>query len=152
MGVNKGHTEIAMNDAVEEVAKNLIPPVGDQKRFRYDLTVSMVLVGVVVMSTLHIAWACGYFALFGIPGFASADEVNHQQQSLNSIQIELVNNDIRNFQRQVCLAQKAGNSSALVAWSNQLQGAKQSYYNLSNPHQWPLSQSCDELIIESSSN
>lgn len=101
------------------------------------------------MGTIHIAWACGYFTWIGLPGFAMAAEVNQQQLTLNSIQITQITRDIRDEKRQLCLAQRARNESALTSWSLALQASKGQYHAMTQ--QWPDVMSCDELLVNSPS-
>lgn len=139
---------MALDDLVTGVATALIPPDNGGKSAawrRYNLTVSGTLLGLGVIMGLHIAWACGFLATIGLSGFASAADVNAQQQTLNSIQQRQIERDIRDDKRQVCLAQQGRNYAALDSWSRTLEQAKGQYYSVSK--MWPHEQSCDELVI-----
>lgn len=134
------------DDFLQDIAEGLTPP-GEKwsGRRRYDWTVSGVLAGVTIMGAVHIAWACGYMAAIGLPGFASANEVNQQQMTLNSIQQGQITTDLRDEMRQLCLAQRSSNQSALTSWSLALEQSKGRYFALM--HQWPLVMSCAELLV-----
>lgn len=137
---------MALDDLLQEGAEGLIPP-GERwsARRRYDWTVSLILAGVTVLGAIHIIWACGYLTAWGLPGFAMASEVNQQQLTLNSIQIGQITGDIRDEKRQLCLAQRARNESALYSWSLALERSKGQYYSLTRT--WPQVMSCDELLV-----
>lgn len=141
---------MSLGDFAKETVEHLIPPEGDEKILspkwrRYHLTVSATLVGVTIMTGLHIAWACGLLASFGFAGFANASDVTQQQATLNSIQTRQITGDIRDAKRQICMAQQSRNSAALYSWSNTLEQARGQYYAIT--HIWPQVQSCDELVI-----
>lgn len=95
--------------------------------------------------TIHIAWACGYLAFMGLPGFANAEEVSRQQMTLNSIQLSQITNSIRDEKRQMCMASKQGNQSALTSWSMALGASTGQYHALTQ--QWPQVMTCDDLLV-----
>lgn len=134
------------DDLLQAVAEGLVPPTEKwSARRRYDWTVSLVLAAVTIMYGLHIAWACGYLAFIGLPGFAMTNEVNQQQMTLNNIQQSQLTSVIRDEKRQLCLAQRSNNQSALWSWSLQLEQSKGQYFALTK--QWPQVMSCDELLV-----
>jgi hypothetical protein len=136
-----------MVDTAGEIAKGLIPPRGgtSAQRFRYDLTVSCVLLGVTLMSGIHIAWACGYLSFIGLTGFANAADLKLSQQAIVSIQSSQLLRDIREDQTKLCQAEQARNGLALGSWQNLLAQAQDQYYRITG--RTAPTMTCDELLI-----
>lgn len=136
-----------MTDLIQDVAAKMVPPKMRPKteRERYDMAISSILAGVVLIGGLHTAQACGYLTWLGLSGFALASDVTTQQNTLVQIQIGQLSRDLRDAKRQVCLAQQMGNAAALDSWSGQLQTARGQYYAIVK--NWPQVQSCEELLV-----
>ena len=136
-----------MVDTAGEIAKGLIPPRGgtSSQRYRYDLTVSCVLLGVTMASAIHIAWACGYLGFIGLTGFANAADLKTQQQAIVSIQSSTIMRDIREDQTKLCQAEEARNGLALQSWQNLLTQAQDQYFRITG--RAAPNMTCDELLI-----
>lgn len=70
------------------LAKKLLPPQGDESVYHW--TMSLTTIGVVLVLTVHIAWACGLIP--GLVGFARATEVNDVKAQLVRSQSEVTAN------------------------------------------------------------
>ena len=137
-------------DFLVDAAKRLLPPGSEPNtsRARYDWTVSLTLLGVIIVGGLHIAQACGFLTSLGLGGFAMASDVTTQQATLAQIQQSQIAHEVRDAKRQICIAQQARNQPALSSWSMQLESAKGQYYALTK--QWPNVMNCDELLVTGS--
>lgn len=146
-----GEAALGIDELAEEAARGLIPP-GERwsERKRYDWTVSIVLGAVTFMTILHIAWACGYMSMLGLHGFALANDVTQQQATLTNIQVGQITRDMRDEKRQVCMAQRAGNQSALYSWSLALEKSKGDYHAIIG--QWPQVWSCEDLLVQTAAS
>lgn len=109
---------------------------------------SLAMAGVVIVGSLHIAWACGFLSVIGLSGFASAEDLTRTAVQLTSIQQSLKQNDIDRDMRQVCMARAAGNQSALTAWSITLQRDEQSFAQLAKAA--PQVMDCETLMVTQS--
>ena len=130
-----------------DAARTLMPPgFNPSKRLKYDLAVSGAILGIGLLSALHVAISCGFLNIIGMSGFALASEVNAQQQTLTAVLLNQINHDIKDSKRQICMAQQAHNELALRAASDELQRAKGEYQAVTKT--WPQVQSCDELVVD----
>lgn len=136
---------MAVEEAID-VAKHLIPPDDDDPKARkvWDWTVVGVLVGAVLSGGFHIAWACGWLAIFGLPGFARANEVATIQQQLTIIEKGQTKTEILTTRTAQCRVLKKGdNVDYLQSLTGQLNDALDNYYRLvGKPYRLP---GCDEL-------
>lgn len=129
-----------------KIVKALIPPVDNPKRWRYDLTVSAVILFGGLLVTLHILWICGWLTFLSItPPFARADDMKDAQIRLMSVQRDGMDARLRDAKTKVCLAIQAKNQTALDAWARILEGLKQQYRDQINRE--PYVMGCDELLI-----
>lgn len=119
-------------DAAKEAVKILTPPKDQEQKSwrRWGWTVVGATIVLNTPSMIHIAWACGWLAFLGFPGFATADSVHDavsiveqkldktdmkvtvQQASTTSIQIDLLDSKILGTRQAQCEAIKSNNQSA----------------------------------------
>lgn len=97
------------------------------------------------VSAIHIAWACGYLAFAGMPGFAQAGELKTAQMQLSEIRIAQLERSIHDAKVANCIAQAEGNVEALRYSSDDLVKSLGAYF-LAAGHPYPRVPECSELI------
>lgn len=84
----------------------------------------------------HIAWACNFFASFGLVGFARADEVTAIHTQLNSIQQAQLEGSIQRDRSAQCHAFATKNGDALAIVDRELQKFLAQYQTMTqHPYQ-----------------
>lgn len=136
---------MSIDDLVEGTVTNLIPPSHLDYRsiYRWMLTVALVLGGVIIVGTIHILWACGYLASFGLAGFATNDDVASIHTQLNQIQAAGLESSILTLRTNQCLAIKSNNQQALTVITPDLQKARAQFETLT--HQVYILPDCPDL-------
>lgn len=121
-----------MWDFFKGVAMALVPPhdAEGEKIFRWRLVVAGLLLGVIMATGLHIIWACGYLASFGLNGFARADDMIAVRDKLDAIQIGQIRTEILTTRTTQCQAIKSQNQQALTIITRDLQDALDRYQTL----------------------
>lgn len=128
-------------DGIKLAAAVIVPrreqfETGNFYAWRSGVAAATFLTGCVV--SLHIALACGYITLFGFTGFAQAADLAglkmQQQQLANTVQRSsaeimevVIGEQVFDLNYKRCTAIKSKNDSAILAYSQELQG-KLEYY------------------------
>jgi len=162
-----------MADIAEEgaksVLKNLIPPGTpiDDPRWRWSMTVSSIL----GLYGIHIIWACGLFALIGIPlhGFVVSTDldatrarleyeikhnkaesdagINDLKSGQQTTQILLITGALKDDVKDVCGAERSGNQQALDADNRTLATDLANFRDLAG-YSWPgWPADCNSILV-----
>lgn len=114
----------------------LVPPGGAEadKIRKWRIAVALCLGGSILGTGLHVAWACGFLAFVGLPGFARADDLGsirgkiaEVQTGMLQIQIGQLRTEILQTRTTQCEAVKSANSQALTVITREMQDALDRY-------------------------
>ena len=135
---------------VASFVRLLVPPHDAEAGavYRWRVAVALMIVGLAMGFSLHIALACGYLAgtIVGFPGFARADSVNDLKMQINQVQVTALDSSIWRDQEERCKAEAARNGIALNVLSHRI-GEELSRYRQIAGHPYPLPP-CDEMGSE----
>lgn len=104
-----------MQGLILNVVNWLTPPPIDATpdqllSYRWRVTVYLWAGGIVM--GIHILWACGFLTLFGVPGFANAQQVAELKEMQVRREVRTTERDLRDARLRQCLAIQAGNGEA----------------------------------------
>jgi hypothetical protein len=104
-----------MGGMIANVVNWLTPPSLDAtpdelQSYRWRVTIYLWSGGIVM--TIHILWACGFFAAMGLPGFANAQQVAELKDMQVRREVRTTERDLRDARLRQCLAVQANNAEA----------------------------------------
>jgi len=120
-------------DKAGSLMTELIPPhdaEGD-KVWRWRVVIAATLGVSVMANVLHIAWACGFLASFGLSGFAKAADVASINVQLSQIQIGQLKQEILATREIQCKAMKAQDPTLGVI-TRDLQNSLDQFYQIAH--------------------
>ena len=127
---------------------SIIPTPGADPKldWRWRVSVSMLLGGLTLAVTAHIALACGLLQAM-YPGFALASDVTAQARQLTTLQMSQIDNQILVTRTRQCDAMKANppNESAKQFAERRLQDLMEQWAELAINHQPYRLPDCSEL-------
>jgi hypothetical protein len=145
------------------IFRAILPPPDDatpQRLRRYRQNIALILGASIAMNVTHIAWACGFLAFAGLPGFVRADDLTLKDIKTNQTQLAQQFQGVQNDQRTIqenqldgqiqqarekqCHAIQTSNVEAKAFATDKLQDRLAQYFRLMGHNYFRLPD-CSEL-------
>ena len=110
-------------DDVGKFIGAITPPDGTdgKETQRWRVNISIIVGALVVGNVFHVVWACGWLTMFGMTGFAQANEVTDQKQILAALQTNQLDTALLNSRTRQCEAIVQNNPNARQFATERLQ-------------------------------
>ena len=131
-----------------DLAKALFPSRGtgeDEHVFKWRLVAAIALWSTMMSLWGITALAFGFVHVFGFTGFATKAEAQEVQQLVKEIRVSQLENSLRDYRIQQCLAQAEGNQGALNLATGNIREKGYLYWQLTGRVYMP--ESCDALLV-----
>lgn len=140
-----------------DVIKEMVPPREIGERLYKWCVFIAVMTGVTALASLtHILWACGWLSIFGLNGFALADEARDAHKTIEerrvqldakvtSTQILLLNAAMKEALRNRCVAIIQNNQDALDGANRDIEYYGNQYFDVTK--RYYVQPTCDVILI-----
>jgi len=130
-------------DDVERFIGAITPPPEGKDSRTWRVNISIIVGALVVGNCFHIAWACGWLTMFGLTGFAQANDMNDQKHALAILQANQLDSSLLNTRQRQCETLNQNNPDARHFATERLQYLLEQYRHLVSAD-WRIPE-CNEL-------